>query len=452
MERNATGYLEIWLDSKDRKPLVMRGARQVGKTWLIRHFAKIVGRELIELNFEKHPSYVSFFNSNDPEEVLLNLRAAFNQPIKPEHSLLFLDEIQVAPDLLAKLRWFAEDLPALPVIAAGSLLDFVLEEHSFSMPVGRINYMHLEPLTFEEFLLAQNKKFLCAYLSSYKFNTEIPLAIHEQLSLLFREYVLVGGMPAAAQSWVNEHSFVELSRIQHDLLTTYRDDFSKYKGRITLQKLDELMMAVPKQLGQKFKFSKVNSEVSATTIKKVLDLLDKARLSSRVWSCSANGVPLAAEVKPKVFKEIFLDVGLCCASLGVNLTQLTNVEDLLLVNQGGLAEQVVGQLLRTINPPYVEPALYYWQREEKGANAEVDYIIQHANRVVPVEVKAGSTGALKSLHILMGLKKLETALRFNADLPSRTIVKVKTHLEVELSYTLLSLPFYLIGQAHRLLL
>src|SRR5579862_2191446 len=184
MERALLNYLSTWLISTDRKPLVIRGARQVGKTWLVRHFAKMSKRQLIELNFEKQPSLASLFTANDPRQILLNLSAVIGHTINPETCLLFLDEIQTAPQLLSKLRWFAEDLPSLPVIAAGSLLELVLAEHLFSMPVGRINYAHLEPLSFEEFLLANEKKSLYHYLTQYDLNNEIAAAIHEQLITL----------------------------------------------------------------------------------------------------------------------------------------------------------------------------------------------------------------------------------------------------------------------------
>src|SRR5262249_54144237 len=161
---------------------------------------------------------------------------------------------------------------------------------------------------------------------------------------------------------------------------------------------------------------------------------------------AANGVPLAAEIKEKYFKEIFIDVGLCCAALGLNLNQLSAANEIVMINSGGISEQLAGQILRTINPFYIEPSLYCWHREESTANAEIDYVIQHGNVVVPVEVKAGSTGRLKSLHLFMGLKKLSVAVRINSDLPSKTEVEMKDPLGNSVQYKLLSIPFYLTGQ------
>jgi len=451
MERSAIHYLKNWLISADRKPLVMRGARQVGKTWLIRHFAEISGKQLIEINFEKQPSHASLFDSNDPQNILFNLSAVHHQSHDPNNSFLFLDEIQAAPAIFSKLRWFAEELPQLPVIAAGSLLEFMLADHSFSMPVGRISYMHLEPLSFEEFLLANDKKNLYAYLIEYDIKNAMPLALHEQFMSLFKEYILVGGLPAAVVSWITERSLQKVNMIQHDLLATYRDDFAKYKGRLAIERLNEVLMAVPKMLGQKFMFSRVNASIQTNTVKQVLDLLGKARICHRVSASAANGIPLAAEMKEKYFKEIFLDTGLCGALLGLDLNQLNNANEVTLINSGGIAEQVVGQILRTLDPSYREPALYYWLREEKGSSAEIDYVIQHGNKVIPIEVKAGSTGSLKSLHVYMSLKKLPLAIRINSDQPYITAVEVKDRGDAEIKYSLLSIPFYLVGQIHRLL-
>lgn len=451
MDRILQAYLKKWLSSTDRRPLVIRGARQVGKTWLVRHFAQIGGRKLIELNFERQPALVSLFNSNDPQQILLNLSTILGQEIAPDNSLLFLDEIQAAPQLFSKLRWFAEDMPQLPVIAAGSLLEFVLADHSFSMPVGRISYMHLEPLSFEEFLLASDKKSLYDYLGGYDLKSDIPMIIHEQLLTLFKEYLLVGGLPSAVVSWVTERSFNKVNQIQNDLLATYRDDFTKYNGRLAIEKIEEVMTAIPRMLGQKFVFSRVNLSAQSTTIKQVLDLLEKARICHRVWSCSANGVPIAAEIKEKYFKAIFLDTGLCSTALGLSLNQMNLANALTMINNGGIAEQVVGQILRTVEAPYKEPALYCWRREESGSNAEIDYVIQHGSNIVPIEIKAGSTGSLKSLHLFMGLKKLSIAVRINSDLPSTINVNVKNHAGKAMQYKLISIPFYLTGQIYRLL-
>lgn len=452
MHRMALTYLkENWISLANRKPLVLRGARQVGKTWLVRQLATISNRKLIELNFEKNPQVVSLFASNDPSQILMNLGIFVNQKIEISQCLLFLDEIQAAPEILSKLRWFAEECPELPVVAAGSLLEFVLADHTFSMPVGRITYLHLDPLSFEEFLLARGQEILFEFLQNFQYGVEIPPVIHSQFMSMFKEYIVVGGMPAVVSHWVSEQSLPRIQQIQNDLLATYRNDFAKYGGRISLDKLDEILMSIPRKIGQKFIYSKVNPSLNGQTVKQILSLLNKARIAHRVSGCSANGVPLASEIKEKYFKEVFLDTGLCSVALGINYAQIQSVDDLTLINKGAISEQVVGQLLRTISPFYVEPSLYYWHRDAEGSSAEIDYVIQHGSQVIPIEVKAGSTGSLKSLHIFMESKKKNLAVRLNSDSPTETKVDVKGSNGQVVSYILLSMPFYLIGQIHRLL-
>ncbi len=450
MKRDRTSFLINWLHSGERKPLVIRGARQVGKTWLIRDLAHSEQRQLVELNFEKRPDLESLFTSNDPKEILFNLRAATGKKIEPAKAILFLDEIQAAPHLLAKLRWFAEDLPELPVVAAGSLLDFALAQHEFSMPVGRMGYLYLEPLSFEEFLEAIGESELRSWLQRYDWKMTIPEAIHFKLMKLIKEYLVVGGMPAVVSSWASQRSLESVNQIHFDLLATYRDDFAKYRGRLTIERLEDVLASVPRQLGKKFVFKNANFEVTSASLKQALELLSKARICHRVVSTAANGLPLGAEADEKFSKVILLDSGLCSASLGLSLHQLAGISEISMINNGGMAEQLVGQLLRTTTPAYIPPVLYYWQREKRGSEAEIDYVIQHENQVIPIEVKAGITGTLKSLHQFMKEKKKTLAVRVNSDVPRFGPVNVRD-ADSSIEYQLVSLPFYLLGQLHRLL-
>lgn len=451
MRRDRTMFLIHWLNSNGRKPLIIRGARQVGKTWLIRDLANSQNRRLIEFNFEKRPDLESLFSSNDPNEIIINITASTGSKIDPSKTILFLDEIQEAPYLLEKLRWFAEDMPELPVIAAGSLLDFTLAKHEFSMPVGRIGYMYLEPLSFEEFLSAVGKHELRSYLENYDWKLNIPEAIHSQLTKAIKEYLVVGGMPAAVSAWATEKAPDAVNQIHFDLLTTYRDDFAKYSGRLKVDYLEDIMSSVPRQLGKKFVYKDANSEVSAAPLKQTLGLLSKARVCHRVVSTSANGLPLGAEADERFLKVIMLDCGLCGASLGLSLHQLSSISEISMINNGGMAEQLVGQILRTITPAYVPPSLYYWQRGKKGSEAEIDYIIQCEDQVIPLEVKAGTTGTLRSLHQFVKEKKKTIAIRINSDIPRIGPVQVNDSSGSLIEYTLLSLPFYLLGQIHRLI-
>lgn len=451
MKRYVIDKLKYWLISPARKPAVLRGARQVGKTWIVRELANQTSKKLIELNFEKQRSLAVHFESNDPSSVLLNLESALNQSIDPANSILFLDEIQAVPDLLAKLRWFYEDMPEMPVIAAGSLLDFVLEDHTFSMPVGRIQYFFIEPLGFEEFLLAKNETHLLSAIEKVSIDKPFNASLHDKANQLFREFVTVGGMPEAVSTWIKTSSLDAVSEVHNNLINTYQDDFTKYAGRLSIDYLGEVLQAVPRLLTKKFIYSHVDSAARHESIKQALNLLIKARLCHKVQSCSANGIPLDAEVNLKIFKGILIDVGLVSTMLGLKLHQFNNIEDILVINKGALAEQVVGQLLRLLSPFYVEPTLHYWCRELANSSAEIDYLIQDNQRLIPIEVKAGVEGKLRSLHQFMSEKPWRLAIRFYAGPLQRDYIKSKTTTGSINDYELISLPFYILGQLYRLL-
>lgn len=449
ISRNALCFLDQWVQDPSRKPLVIRGARQVGKTWLVREFAALHHLDLIEINFEFEPAKKDCFIENDPAKIWLHLELICGRRMIPEQSVLFLDEIQAFPEILAKLRWFKEKMPQLIVIVTGSLLEFILDEHAFSMPVGRISYLHLEPLSFDEFLGAENPV-LQAFLRAYSWET-IPLDIHQKCLDYLRTYTLVGGLPAAVSTWITTRSWIAVNQVHHDILITYRDDFARYKGRLDMTLFDTVFACIPKYVGSKIVYRQVSPDHQAASIKKVMQLIATARVIHMIHATHANGIPLGAEIREKFNKIICLDVGLMNASLGISFAHLKNSADIDFINQGAIAEQLVGQLLRTIEPFYIEPSLYYWQRTEPASNAEVDYVIQHEGAVLPIEVKAGTKGSMQSLHLFMGLKKLLTAVRLNTDRPITIPVCTKTALGDLAEYKLISLPIYLIGEIHRLI-
>ncbi len=451
MRRRYTDYLKTWFHDSSRKPLLLRGARQVGKTWLARNLAESEGLLLVEFNFERSPELITLFDSNNPHQILKRIEQQFSITIDPQKTLLFLDEVQAKPELIAKLRWFYEDMPELAIIAAGSLLEFVLGVAPISMPVGRISFGYVEPLSFIEFLQAQNKDPMVELIQTYEWSQEIPAILHDELMKLFKEYVFIGGLPAAVASWSTVRSIEKIKEVHNDLLGTYRADFSKYSARLSPEVLNDVIDAIPLSLAHKFVYSHVETDASLPKIKTALNLLNRARIAHKVKCTAANGIPLGAEVNNKYLKVILLDVGLCSSLLGLKLFALEDIEELTLINKGGIAEQAAGQLLRTINPFYMEPSLYYWTRTEKGAEAEVDYIIQYGGKVMPVEVKSGSSGALRSLHYFMQLKKLKTAVRISSGQAQITDVAVQDAHGNEITYELRSFPFYLISEIHRLL-
>lgn len=456
MIRFASDELDRWLQNPNRKPIVLRGARQVGKTWLVHDFAKRHGLKLIELNFERLPGLADLFSENNPKEILENIEAEFEITISPESSLLFLDEIQAAPELFSKLRWFKEDMPLLPVIAAGSLLEFALNKYRYSMPVGRITYFHLEQMSFFEFVKAAGNEALYKKLSSFNLQKGMPLSLHEKCLNLYYDYCLVGGMPEVVQEWINSQSLKTCMKMQQDLLATYRDDFHKYGGEMDARLLSKIMLSVSEQLGNKFVYSRVDPFKKKTAapkiapVKRALAMLSQAKVCSMVLHTSGNGLPLGAESNEKFFKALMLDVGLTSAQLGLTLIKRSEVKNVMFSNKGGVAEQFVGQQLRSAQTPLKNPQLFYWQRTG-GRLGEIDYIIQHENSMVPVEVKSGSSGSMKSLHQFMAEKNLDFAVRFNTNLPSVDEIRVKTTLSKPVAYRLLSIPVYLAEHIEKLI-
>jgi hypothetical protein len=397
---------------------------------------------LIELNLEKYPHYADLFSNNSPREILKNIEAQLALKIHPESSCLFLDEIQAAPELFSKLRWFREDMPELPVIAAGSLLEFALGKADFSMPVGRITYFYLEPLSFFEFVVASGNEALHEKMITATPQEPLPRSLHARCMELYREYCLVGGMPEVVQTWLDGKDMQACIKIQHDLLATYRDDFHKYGGEIDARLLHRILLSGAKQLGNKFVYSRVDPDVKAPLVKNSLMLLSQAKVCSKVSHTSGNGLPLGAESNDKFFKALMVDIGLISAQLGLSSMRPAELDSLFLSNIGGLAEQFVGQQLRAVQTPATDPQLFYWQRTG-GRQGEIDYILQHGIHIIPVEVKSGTAGSMKSLHQFMADKNLDIAVRLDANPPSIEEISVKTTQGQPVTYRLLSLPLYL---------
>lgn len=452
MKRELSNDLQQWLHSENRKPLVLRGARQVGKTWLVRDLAQQNNLQLLELNFEQQAKFANFFASNEPKEIMTDLGIELNITIKPHQCLLFLDEIQATPEILAKLRWFYELMPELAVIAAGSLLEFALAEHEFSMPVGRMSYCYVEPLSFSEFLMARGADQLHEKIQQADLATPLSSALHEKANTMFREYVMVGGMPEAVANWCRQQTVASVAQIHNDLISTYRNDFAKYAGRIETHYLDSVLAAVPKMLGKKFVYNRVGTGLRHASIKKAVDLLCKACVCQQVHVSAANGIPLGAEANEKFFKLLLLDVGLLLNLAGMQLHQIKQLDDILLINEGAIAEQIAGQALRLLQPYYVQPKNFYWQREQAASSAEIDYLVQFGQYIIPIEVKAGSSGKLRSLHQFMAEKNPPLALRlYNGEL-LQTEVNTTLATQQSAQYTLYSIPFYMISEIERLVL
>ena len=257
MHRSTLDYLLEWKNRDTHKPLVIRGARQVGKSYLVAMFAKQNFSEFIEINFEKDPDLKSLFSGTVKKSIKL-LELKINKQIDTKNTLLFLDEIQAAPEIFAKLRYFYEDIPELHIIAAGSLLDFLLAEHTFSMPVGRIEYLHLGPMTYEEFLIANGKTLLVDLIKSFSLSETIHDSVHAELTSLFKTYLIIGGMPEAVSAFIGKESYHESEIIKESIIETYKDDFNKYSSNVKNKQILNVFKKLPLMVGEKFKYVKID--------------------------------------------------------------------------------------------------------------------------------------------------------------------------------------------------
>jgi predicted AAA+ superfamily ATPase len=292
--RNAIQYLDQWLTKKRRKPLILRGARQVGKSTLVRLFAKSANLSLHEINLERHLFLDDIFKTLDMEIIIRELEALVHSPVNVQGSLLFLDEIQATPHALQALRYFYEEYPDLPVIAAGSLLEFTLADHSFSMPVGRVEYFHLYPLTFREFLEVVEPTLL-PYLDALSPSSDsVPLAAHKHFLKKLRDYCFVGGLPEAIQTFYEEQSLLEVSDVHRSIASTYQDDFSKYAKQNDLLLIQKIFNYIPRAIGQKVKYTNISRDHRSAKIKGGISLLTKARICHQVRHSHSTGIPLSA--------------------------------------------------------------------------------------------------------------------------------------------------------------
>jgi predicted AAA+ superfamily ATPase len=448
MKRKYSTDLHAWLNRKKRKPLVLRGARQVGKSTLVKLFAQEVELELVEINLEIHRALDSIFATLDLELIIKSLEGLVGHSLQ-EGQLLFLDEIQATPNALAALRYFYEKMPKLPVIAAGSLLEFTLSQHSFSMPVGRIEYLHITPMTFSEYLGAIDS-YALEQLQCMELDTPMTESIHQRLLKHQRDYFLVGGMPEAVDTYKESRSLEDAFRVQNDICATYMDDFSKYAQERELADLQIIFRSLPVQLGKKIKYTALLPDRSSSHCKKLLQLLTKAKIASIVTHSGCNGTPLAAEINPKHMKAIFLDIGLVSRILKLDWRDLNTTIDVNHIHGGALAEQFIGQHLNW--NPNEECELYYWTKESKNSNAELDYVSSRGTMIIPIEVKSGKAGSMKSLHQFMYEKKLLNAFRFDSLPPSSQMIQTKVTTKAsshDVTYHLTSLPLYAVEQLPR---
>lgn len=436
MKRSIETQLLEWKNDPNRLPLIVRGARQVGKSYTIEKFGKAEFDNIVIANFEFSRKLPVCFETLDPQEIISKIEVLLKNKITIGKTLLFLDEIQLCPAAILALRYFKEKMPGLHIIAAGSLLEFVLNDLDFSFPVGRIQFLYQKPLSFKEFLMNYNETNIIERLEvATPFNPLEPI-FHEHLIELLREFLLVGGMPAPMSSYLDNKSFIKTKQLQTAILETYYNDFSKYAKKAVHQHLQELFEKIPSVVGQQFKYSSIVPDLRSRDIKLALTQLNWMALIQKVYLNTASGIPIKSQKKDNIFKLLFLDVGLLQNASGLEYEETFN-QNILQINSGAIAEQFVGQELLAYGSPYEHHENYFWKRESPSSTAEIDYLIQQGRNILPIEVKAGKTGRLKSLQLFIEEKKAPFGIRVSTQ---------------PLSYenNILSIPLYMISELPRL--
>lgn len=456
--RQAVTDIIHWYQQPQRKPLVIRGARQVGKTTAVRMAGKQLGVPVIEINLERHSELDPLFRRYQLDDLLFNFSLITGEAITPDKPLiLFLDEAQATPAAYSCLRYFWEDIPQLAVILTGSLLDQVLNNYQLPSPVGRIEPYYMGALRFDEFLQAigAEKESRALDMLNARNMHLIPDSLHEKLLGLVRRYTLTGGMPHCIQLGLDTHfNHTDILKYQTTLLQTYRDDFAKYRGSQTAIMLNALFNGILGQVGQQFSHKQAQEIAQQSSgdnrqLNTAIEHFQAARLFYRVLHSHADAVPLGAETKIRISKFLFLDIGLLLAAQNIPAQSLMHAP-LELANRGLLAEQFVGQQLLYAKPPYVNPELYYWQPPKAEGQAEVDFLFTQGNTIIPVEVKAGSTGTIKSLHTFVIKKQSERAIRISSAKPSVEALEARLMQQVK-AFRLYNIPFYLVNRLEQLL-
>lgn len=433
-ERRIIKKLRVWADNPYRKPLILRGARQVGKTTVIAQFSKEFDNYLF-LNLEKREARQLFETTDDVKQLLPLLFLYCNVRQQPGRTLLFLDEVQASPLAVALLRYFYEELPQIYVIAAGSLLETMLDRH-ISLPVGRVEYLALNPCSFIEFLGAIGEERFVEWI----LEAELPEAFHAQMMLYFNTYALIGGMPEVVAHYAANRDIVALSGIYNQLLNAYKNDVEKYASNNTQSSVIRYIL----EEGWAFAGQSItlggfaSSSYKARETGEAFRTLEKALLLELVYPTVNVMLPITADLK-KSPKLIWLDAGLVNYSANIQREYLLS-KDLTDVWRGMAAEQIVAQELKTLSNE-VGTKRKYWVRAKRGSSSEVDFIYLQDGLVIPIEVKSGHNAHLKSLHQFMNEAPHDIAVRvwsgnYSVDEVNTTEGK---------RFRLVNLPFYMLA-------
>ena len=409
IKRDKLEDLIAWKDRPTRKPLILNGARQVGKSWLVREFGKSYFKDnILTINFEKRRELHAVFEKNlDVTRIVREIGIITETKIIAGKTLLFFDEIQECPDALMSLRYFYEEMPNLHLIAAGSLLDFAYSTNPY--PVGRVETLELQPISFIEFLHARGRISTSHFIKTGDWeNIEESVVLKNILEEDYRHYVIVGGMPACVSAFLERGDYLEVEKIQDDLLYSYEQDFKKYRPQVNEECLLDILLNASKFIGGQIIYTKLSERFTSPTVKKGLELLKTARLLISVENVSISRLPLTSSGKQ--FKVFYLDIGLMVRKAGIGFKSIYFKNELSAAFQGVLAEQFVAQQLAT----HQSSNLKYWARTEGSASSEVDFVIALEGKIIPIEVKAGKKGALKSLnYVLENYPNIEKAIVFS---------------------------------------
>ncbi len=440
MKRIIDYYLLQWKHDRSRKPLLLRGARQIGKTYAVRQLGKTY-ENFVEINLEfEEEARIVFEASLKPQEIILMLKSATGKQIIPGKTLLFLDEIQVTPRVITALRYFYELMPELHVIAAGSLLDFAIEQEGF--PVGRVQALYMHPVSFIEYL-AQMHPIACSYMLQHQPTKNIEEPLHGICLKLLSRYLAVGGMPESMQKWIDNQDPLAIHKIHSDILEAYHQDFGKYAKNHEIKYVEKVFEQIPKQLGQKFKYSLVEGDYRKRELAPALDLLVTAGVARKVCYSAGQGTLLGAQSSDLDYKVIFLDTGLAQTSLGANIARWFLYPKEELINKGQLVEAFVGQELAVYAEPHFKNNLYYWHKDS-SPQAEIDYLVTINYQVVPIEVKSGKGSGLTSLHYFLKRHK-ESPYGIKFSTQDYSVLTVPSDLNRE-EYIIYSYPLYAIAK------
>ena len=394
MKRKAYRQLLQWKKDENRKPLLLQGARQVGKTYLVDEFAKNEYSHYYYFNFEQTPDLIPIFESNlDPKELIFKLELFKDEKIYSENSLIFFDEIQVCPRAITSLKYFYESPSEYHIIAAGSLLGVSIGKKS-SFPVGKVNFMNMYPMAFSEFLSAIGSNMLAELIKTGEYRT-VHEVIHNKLIEKYKLFLYLGGMPEVLQSYIDNQDMEKVRKIQNEILKAYENDFSKYTDNMQAIKTSEVWNSIPYQLSKenkKFKYSDASKKARSSTYELTITWLKNAGLIYPVYNVSTPKIPLSGYSDRSKFKLYMLDTGLLGAMLSLTPKIILDVDRLYSEYNGAFIENFVACEL--INSG--EKELYYWTSEGK---AEVDFLVRSENKIFPVEVKSGSSRNLKSLRV-----------------------------------------------------